>query len=157
MSGEFATHTPPYPTAIPDGIFNPSAKMVILSTLPSPSVSSRILMRSRPGPAECRGYSRLSVTQMRPRSSNVIATGLTRSGSAATNSTWNPSGTFIRAIASAGDRAGPGGRSWPWGICRAGFGALAGRIGPCAKAKVAPSHSTPPRSAAAFKVRSCVE
>ncbi len=34
-----------------------------------------------------RGYSRLSVIQTRPRSSKVIATGLTMSGSAATTST----------------------------------------------------------------------
>ncbi len=54
-------------------------------------------------------YSRLSVIQTRPRSSNVMATGLTISGSLATSSTLNPSGTVILAIASAGDRAGPGG------------------------------------------------
>ena len=34
----------------PDGMFSPSAKTVNLSALPSPSVSSRILTRSRPGP-----------------------------------------------------------------------------------------------------------
>ena len=115
MSGALATQTPPYPTAIPDGMFRPSAKTVNLSALPSPSVSSRTLMRSRPGPADFRGYSRLSVTQMRPRSSKVIATGFTRSGSLATSSTWNPSGTVIARIASAGDRAGPGGRLCPCG------------------------------------------
>ena len=115
MSGALATQTPPYPTAIPDGMFRPSAKTVNLSALPSPSVSSRTLMRSRPGPADFRGYSRLSVTQMRPRSSKVIATGFTRSGSLATSSTRNPSGTVIARIASAGDRAGPGGRLCPCG------------------------------------------
>ena len=46
--------------------------------------------------------------QIRPRSSKVIATGLTMSGSPATSSTWNPSGTVIRAIASAGDSGGLG-------------------------------------------------
>ena len=76
-----ATHTPPWPTAIPEGIFRPSAKIVKRSALPSPSVSSRTLIRSRPGPALRRGYSRLSVIHTRPRSSKVIATGLTMSGS----------------------------------------------------------------------------
>ena len=103
MSGELATQTPPWPTAMPEGMFSPSAKTVNLSALPSPSVSSRTLTRSRPGPADCRGYSRLSVIQIRPRSSNVIATGLTMSGSLATSSTVNPSGTVIFSIASAGD------------------------------------------------------
>src|SRR4051812_19286322 len=116
MSGALATQTPPWPTAMPEGMFSPSVKRVTLSTLPSPSVSSRILMRSRPGPAERRGYSRLSVTQMRPRSSNVIATGLTRSGSAATSSTRKPGGTSMRLIASAGDSGSLGGRSCPCGI-----------------------------------------
>ena len=55
MSGALATQTPPDPTAIPDGMFKPSAKTVNLSALPSPSVSSRTLTRSRPGPAECPG------------------------------------------------------------------------------------------------------
>ena len=50
MSGELATQTPPWPTAIPEGMFRPSAKTVNLSALPSPSVSSRTLTRSRPGP-----------------------------------------------------------------------------------------------------------
>src|SRR5882724_1893464 len=61
MSGLLATHTPPCPTAMPDGIFSPSANTVTLSTRPSPSVSSRIFTRSRPGPGSERGYSRLSV------------------------------------------------------------------------------------------------
>ena len=43
--------------------------------------------------------------------SKVMATGFTRSGSLATSSTVKPSGTFILAIASAGERAGPGGLS----------------------------------------------
>ena len=51
MSGEFATHTPPWPTAMPEGILRPSAKIVNLSARPSSSVSSRILMRSRPSPS----------------------------------------------------------------------------------------------------------
>ena len=100
MSGELATQTPPAPTAIPEGMFRPSAKTVNLSALPSPSVSSRILIRSRPGPADFRGITRLSVIQARPRSSKVMATGLTISGSLATSSTWKPGGTFILPIAS---------------------------------------------------------
>ena len=40
-----------------------------------------------PTPAGLRGYSMLSVIQMRPRSSKVIAMGLTMSGSLATSST----------------------------------------------------------------------
>ncbi len=69
-------------------------------------------MRSRPGPGERRGYSRLSVIQIRPRSSKVIATGLTMSGSLATTSTVKPGGTVIARAASSGERAGFGGRSW---------------------------------------------
>ena len=92
MSGELATQTPPWPTAIPEGMLRPSAKTVNLSALPSPSVSSRTLTRSRPGPGRRRGYSRLSVIQIRPRSSKVMATGLTMSGSAATSSTRKPGG-----------------------------------------------------------------
>ena len=121
MSGALATQTPPCPTATPEGMFRPSAKIVNLSAAPSPSVSSSTLTRSRPSPAELRGYSRLSVIQMRPRSSKVMATGLTISGSLATSSTTKPSGTVIFLIASAGVRAGPGGLLWPWGmdvVCR---------------------------------------
>ncbi len=63
--------------------------------------------------------------QMRPRSSNVMATGLTMSGSLATSSTLKPSGTVILAIASAGDRGGPGGFSWRRGMnssaCKTGL------------------------------------
>ena len=55
MSGELATQTPPWPTAMPEGMFSPSAKTVNRSALPSPSVSSRILTRSRPGPGSRRG------------------------------------------------------------------------------------------------------
>ena len=73
-------------------------------------------MRSLPGPAEARGYSRLSVIQMRPRSSKVMAIGLTMSGSLATSSTVKPSGTVIFLMASAGDSGGPGIWSWPCGI-----------------------------------------
>ena len=55
MSGELATQTPPWPTAMPEGMFSPSAKTVNLSALPSPSVSSRTLTRSRPGPGSRAG------------------------------------------------------------------------------------------------------
>ncbi len=51
MSGELATHTPPWPTAMPDGMFSPSAKTVILSNRPSPCVDSSTLIRSLPAPA----------------------------------------------------------------------------------------------------------
>src|SRR5207237_4036456 len=77
-----------------------------------------------PGPGCLRGYSNGSQTQMRPRSSKVIAVGLTTSGSAATRSALTPGGTCIFAIASRGDSAGPGGLSWPWGTC-AGADAVA--------------------------------
>ncbi len=116
MSGELATHTPPAPTAMPEGMFSPSANTVKRSARPSPSVSSRIFTRSRPGPACLRGYSRLSVIQTRPRSSKVMATGLTMSGSEATSSTRKPSGTRIRAMASCGESAGPGGLDCPCGM-----------------------------------------
>jgi hypothetical protein len=79
-----STHTPPYPTATPQGMFSPSANTATFSAVPSPSASSSTFTRSRPGPSNFRGYSMLSVTQMRPRSSKHIAIGLTRSGSAAT-------------------------------------------------------------------------
>ncbi len=46
--------------------------------------------------------------QMRPRSSKVMATGLTMSGSLATSSTANPAGTVILAMASDGESGGPG-------------------------------------------------
>ena len=116
MSGEFAIQTPPCPTAMPLGIFRPSMNTENLSALPSPSVSSRILTRSFPGPASRRGYSNDSVIQNRPRSSIVIDTGFTMSGSDATSSTLKPSGTTIFAIASAGLRAGPGGLSCACGM-----------------------------------------
>ena len=41
------------------------------------------------------GYSKLSVTQIRPRSSNVMATGFTKTGPKPTSSTLNPEGTVI--------------------------------------------------------------
>src|SRR5256885_976252 len=56
-------------------MFNPSAKIVTLSARPSASVSSRTFTRSRPTPADLRGYSMPSVIQMRPRSSKAIAMG----------------------------------------------------------------------------------
>src|SRR5947209_8770383 len=112
MSGALATQTPPWPTAMPEGMFRPSAKIVTLSYLPSPFVDSSTLIRSLPGPALRRGYSMLSVIQIRPRSSKVMATGLTMSGSAATSSTWKPAGTTIFLIAALGDSGGVGGLSW---------------------------------------------
>src|SRR5213083_885772 len=93
-------------------MFSPSAKIVILSARPSASVSSRILTRSRPAPAGLRGYSMLSVIQIRPRSSKDIAMGLTMSGSLATSSTVKPSGTVILLPRS--DDFGPGGEN----VCR---------------------------------------
>ncbi len=51
-------------------------------------------------PAGLRGYSMLSVIQMRPRSSKVIAMGFTMSGSLATSSTVKLSGTDILRMAS---------------------------------------------------------
>src|SRR5436305_2046450 len=102
--------------AMPEGMLRPSMTVVILSNLPSPLVLSKTLTRSLPGPAAFLGYSIDSVIQMRPRSSKVMATGLTMSGSAATSSTRKPSGTTIFLSASAGDRAGPGILSWPYGI-----------------------------------------
>ena len=80
---------------MPEGMLRPVAKTVTLSMLPSWSVSSRTLTRSRPLPGDLRGYSRLSVIQIRPFSSNAIPIGLTMSGSDATSSTENPSGTVI--------------------------------------------------------------
>ena len=50
------------------------------------------------------GYSKHSSTQTRPRSSMVMATGLTTIGSAANSLTSNPSATFIRRTVSSGDR-----------------------------------------------------
>ena len=65
--------------------------------------------------------------QMRPRSSKVMATGLTMSGSLATSSTVKPSGTVIASIASSGEYGRFGGRSWRWGTtsCPAAGGATA--------------------------------
>ena len=100
---------------MPVGMFSPSANTVNRSAFPSPSVSSRTLTRSRPLPASLRGYSRLSVIQTRPRSSKVMAIGLTMSGSLATSSTANPSGTVIASTASSGEYGRFGGRSWRWG------------------------------------------
>ncbi len=88
---------------MPVGMFRPSAKTVTLSALPSPSVSSRTFTRSRPGPGSLRGYSRLSVIQMRPRSSKAMAIGFTMSGSLATSSTAKPGGTVISSTASSGE------------------------------------------------------
>src|ERR1043166_5866988 len=116
MSGALATQTPPWPMAMPEGILRPSMTVVILSNLPSPLVDSSTLTRSLPGPAARFGYSIDSVIQIRPRSSNVIDTGLTISGSAAPSSTRNPGGAFIFLIASCGVSAGPGGLSCACGM-----------------------------------------
>ena len=160
MSGELATQTPPWPTAIPEGMFSPSAKTVNLSALPSPSVSSRTLTRSRPGPGRRRGYSRLSVIQMRPRSSKVIATGLTMSGSAATTSTWKPAGRSSpgspRPASAAGWAPGPGragstrrfGRSW----AKAG---VAGRADPARPARSTIAASNRPLRDSSSLLRRC--
>ena len=64
--------------------------------------------------------------QRRPRSSKVMAMGLTMSGSLATSSTVKPSGTVIFLMASAGDSGGPGIWSWPCGIGSAFGGRLVG-------------------------------
>ena len=77
-----------------------STKTVKRSASISPSESSSTFTRSRPGPGSFRGYSMLSVIQIRPRSSNAIASGFTMSGSCATISTENPSGTVMRSTAS---------------------------------------------------------
>src|SRR6478609_4433098 len=84
--------------------------VVTLSQTPSPSVSSRILMRSRGiFPLAVRfGYSKHSMTQTRPFSSTVMAIGLTTSGSAAKSLTSKPSATFMRLTDSSGLRYG-----WP--------------------------------------------
>src|SRR5262245_56093593 len=116
MSGALASQTPPWPIAMPEGMLRPSITVVILSNLPSPLVLSNTLTRSMPAPGDFLGYSSDSVIQIRPRSSNVIATGLTMSGSAATSSTWNPGGTSIFLSASCCDSGGPGGADWPWGM-----------------------------------------
>src|SRR5262245_32782620 len=91
----------------------PSAKTVRLSATPSPSVSSRMTMRSRGIlPLAVRlGYSKHSTTQTRPFSSTVIAIGLTTSGSAANSFISKPSAVFMRATDSSGLRYG-----WPDGL-----------------------------------------
>jgi hypothetical protein len=65
-SGALATQTPPCPTAIPDGMFSPSAKTLTVSALPSPSVSSRILILSRPGPGSRAWHSGRPIVQVHP-------------------------------------------------------------------------------------------
>ena len=77
-------------------MFRPSAKVVILRARPSGPKSSRILTPSRgvvPSAAG-NGYSSVSVTQSRPRSSKAMLSGLWISGSAATSSISNPSGRW---------------------------------------------------------------
>ena len=88
----------------------PSAKTVRLSHAPSPSVSSRMTMRSRGVlPFGVRfGYSKHSTTQTRPFSSMVNAIGLTTCGSPAKSFTSNSSATLNFATVSSGLRYG-----WP--------------------------------------------
>ena len=86
-------------------MFNPSANVVTLSARPSPSVSSSTFTESRPlvpGLAG-NGYSTVEVTHNRPRASNAIFIGLLICGSAANNSTRNPSGTENVFASAAGD------------------------------------------------------
>ena len=115
---------------------SPSAKTFTESALPSPSVSSRILIRSAPfgprgggsgtlsysvrrywstvtglSPAGL-GYCKYSTTHRRPRSSKQAVTGWRTIGSAAKISTWKPLGTTIRRTASSGVNP-PGGSGGP--------------------------------------------
>jgi len=115
MSGAFATQTP-RPDGDPRGDIQPVGEDREPVGLAVAVGILQDLDPVTPEPADWRGYSTLSVIQTRPRSSKVMATGLTMSGSLATSSTLNPGGTVIRAIAWSGVRAGPGGRSWAWGI-----------------------------------------
>ena len=116
MSGELATQTPPWPTAMPEGMFSPSAKTVTLSTLPSPSVSSRTLIAiaSRAG-----GVPRIFEALGDPDAAPLVERHGDRVddvGLGGDQLDLKPSGTFMLAIASAGDSAGPGGRVCPCGI-----------------------------------------
>jgi len=70
-------YTPPCPRANPVGMFSPSAKVEILSALPSPSVSSRMISLSSgfvPG-FNC-GYAQVHNTQRRPSGSQRKQIGL---------------------------------------------------------------------------------
>ena len=70
---------------------------------PTPDWALPVPIPLQPTPAGLRGYSMLSVIQMRPRSSKHIAIGFTMSGSLATNSTAKPFGTDILLRASCGE------------------------------------------------------
>ena len=84
--------------------------------------------------------------QIRPRSSKVIATGLTMSGSAATTSTWKPGGTVIVLAASAAERGGFGAWSWPCGIGAAGWACVWARTTDAAKRSASSTSGRRPRS-----------
>ena len=101
--GRVGTHTPPCPTAMPEGMFSPSAKTVNLSARPSPSVSSSTFTRSRPGPAGLRGYSRLSVIQILPALVERHRDRVDDVRLAGDQLDRNPSGTVIFAWASTGE------------------------------------------------------
>ena len=89
-------------------MFRPSAKVWILPARPSGRKSERILTESRPGvPAGFgNGYSSVSVTQSRPRSSKARLSGLWMSGSAATSWISNPGGRCSALRSSSGVRGG---------------------------------------------------
>ena len=95
---------------MPIGMLSPSANVMILSALPSPSVSCRILTESRPGLSSgaAHGYSNESVIHIRPRSSKAMFIGLKMSGSDATNCTSKPSGTCNAFNSSCGESASVG-------------------------------------------------
>ena len=115
-----ATQTPPWPTAIPDGILSPCREDGEPSALPSPSVSSITLIRSRPGPAASRGiFEALGdpdpaalVERHGHRIDDVGLGGdhFDRKARRALSSPWPPRRAFA---------AGLGAVSWPCGIgCR---------------------------------------
>src|SRR6516165_4518070 len=87
----------------PIGMFRPSAKVEILRALPSGPMSSRIMTRSRPFPSFAGyGYSMVSLTHNRPRSSKFMFSGLWMSGSLATSCSSNPGGKCSFAFSSEG-------------------------------------------------------
>ena len=89
-------------------MFRPSAKVSILPARPSGRKSERILTvsRGRVALAAGKGYSTVSVTQSRPRSSKARFSGLWMSGSAATSWISNPGGTWSALRSSSGVRGG---------------------------------------------------
>ena len=94
---------------------NESKKTFRSSIFPSPSLSARMTIRptgaSSPVPKVSGIYPSISANHIRPRLSNVIATGATANGSDATSSTSNPSSTTIDLIAAWGLLTPPS--SWP--------------------------------------------